>query len=356
MADLEPILNRISLNEQVVKQLLKKIRSDHKPGDRLSSEASLAKQFGISIITLRESLSVLAYRGLIERRHGSGTYVADPTASQWIAIYTNFDLSHPDLSYFHRRVPYHVKALLAEAGLRARIYTGPAPGNPPGEAIPSVPLSLIEDMELDTLRAVIALPPKGWKPFQNKGIPIIGTEPQAPLSVSLALNDFLTTALKTMFARGCRTAALLRWSNDPVEKQNWEDALAAFGMTTQPKWIAHGLDDPKEAPGWHVFRKLWHAYEEKPDCLIVTDDMLFREVSVAILYERIDVPSSLKVFTHFNKGSKIIIPFECSTFEVNPDSFAREIALLCQQQLVANSPKNRHIQVPIEIVECSLPN
>ena len=45
-------------------------------GTPLPSQRELAAQFGVSIMTLRQALQLLTDDGLIEARHGSGTYVA----------------------------------------------------------------------------------------------------------------------------------------------------------------------------------------------------------------------------------------------------------------------------------------
>jgi GntR family transcriptional regulator len=51
----------------------------HQPGDRLPSEGELARQLGISRSTLREAMSFLESHGLVTRRHGAGTFVAQPS-------------------------------------------------------------------------------------------------------------------------------------------------------------------------------------------------------------------------------------------------------------------------------------
>jgi GntR family transcriptional regulator len=47
------------------------------PGTALPAETSLAAQHGVALGTLRRALELLAEQGLIERRHGRGTFVRD---------------------------------------------------------------------------------------------------------------------------------------------------------------------------------------------------------------------------------------------------------------------------------------
>ena len=55
------------------------IRGGHKVGDRLPSERELAKQLSVGRSSLREAVQGLQTMGLVERRHGVGTFfVAEP--------------------------------------------------------------------------------------------------------------------------------------------------------------------------------------------------------------------------------------------------------------------------------------
>lgn len=49
-----------------------------KPGDRLPPERELCQMLNVSRMTLRQALTELEARGLIVRRQGDGTYVAEP--------------------------------------------------------------------------------------------------------------------------------------------------------------------------------------------------------------------------------------------------------------------------------------
>jgi GntR family transcriptional repressor for pyruvate dehydrogenase complex len=63
--------------EQIVDQIREMIRQGKlKPGDRLPAERELAKRLGISRASLRHGLRFLAAIGVLNSRHGSGTYIA----------------------------------------------------------------------------------------------------------------------------------------------------------------------------------------------------------------------------------------------------------------------------------------
>ncbi len=45
------------------------------PGDKIPSESSISKEYGVSLMTVRQAIGVLTERGLLERIQGSGTFV-----------------------------------------------------------------------------------------------------------------------------------------------------------------------------------------------------------------------------------------------------------------------------------------
>lgn len=45
------------------------------PGDRLQSETEMAKTYGVSIITVRNAISSMAEKGMVEKKQGKGTFV-----------------------------------------------------------------------------------------------------------------------------------------------------------------------------------------------------------------------------------------------------------------------------------------
>src|SRR5215469_9392929 len=67
----------------------------YSPGQKLPSEAALEAEFGISRITVVRALRELQQRGLVQRRAGSGTYVADAASSPEVGML--FGLLIPNL-------------------------------------------------------------------------------------------------------------------------------------------------------------------------------------------------------------------------------------------------------------------
>lgn len=59
-------------------------------GQRLPSERVLAKSFGVSRMTLRQGISLLVEEGVLQRKIGSGTYVANTRVQEKMSGTTSF--------------------------------------------------------------------------------------------------------------------------------------------------------------------------------------------------------------------------------------------------------------------------
>ncbi|UDM31904.1 GntR family transcriptional regulator [Lentilactobacillus laojiaonis] len=81
-----------------------------KIGDRIPSERELSIDFGVSRMTLRQAIQTLVDEGILERRVGSGTYVANQKVQEKMSTVTSFT----DLMLAQNKVPssktisYHI--------------------------------------------------------------------------------------------------------------------------------------------------------------------------------------------------------------------------------------------------------
>jgi GntR family transcriptional repressor for pyruvate dehydrogenase complex len=83
MSDVNPIkrIKAESLRAQVYAQLKEQLtRGAWEPGEKLPPELELCRLFGVSRVTVRAAIQQLEILGLVEVRHGDGTFVKDFSA------------------------------------------------------------------------------------------------------------------------------------------------------------------------------------------------------------------------------------------------------------------------------------
>lgn len=68
---------------QLMEELETSIRNGvYKPGDKIMTEAEVAKEYGVSLITVRKAVGSLMEKGLVMRKQGKGTFVTKPKYSR----------------------------------------------------------------------------------------------------------------------------------------------------------------------------------------------------------------------------------------------------------------------------------
>lgn len=68
---------KVTVVEAIVEQIVRQIQAGKlKPGDRLPSERQLIEMLGVSRSSVREALQGLVVMGMVESRHGQGSFVS----------------------------------------------------------------------------------------------------------------------------------------------------------------------------------------------------------------------------------------------------------------------------------------
>ena len=68
---------------QLMEELETSIRNGvYKPGDKIMTEAEMAREYGVSLITVRKAVGSLMEKGLVVRKQGKGTFVTKPKHSR----------------------------------------------------------------------------------------------------------------------------------------------------------------------------------------------------------------------------------------------------------------------------------
>jgi GntR family transcriptional regulator len=81
----------IPLYIQIAERLIAQIESGGlSPGEQLPPERDLSEKIGVNRMTLRRALHVLESQGLILRKHGVGTFVAEPKIDRQMEVVFRF--------------------------------------------------------------------------------------------------------------------------------------------------------------------------------------------------------------------------------------------------------------------------
>ncbi|TCI27843.1 FadR family transcriptional regulator [Exiguobacterium sp. SH3S2] len=79
-----------SFHENISKIRSLIVQASLAPGDRLPSERELAETLSISRASVREALRALSFLGIVETRHGGGTFLCEQDRHRYIEILSEF--------------------------------------------------------------------------------------------------------------------------------------------------------------------------------------------------------------------------------------------------------------------------
>lgn len=355
-------IRRQAVHEQVVAILRREIRTRHRPGDRLPSLRELVARFHVSLVSVTQAMVALTAEGLVERRHGSGNYVADRRTAGHVALLTELDILHPSTSRFFPYVFSELRNRLAAAGLDSRLYLG----RRQADAVPSftaVP-ELQRAVTAGTVRAVVALhsldETATWaRELATAGVPVLGDQAGHTYAVMPDMAGMITAAVDSALAQGRTRLGLLSWSPRPEAAppgprppdgpvvEAFRNALAASGARFNPQWCRGDIHPSARGAGWSEFRELWAASREKPDALIIADDMLLADAAQAWSELHVRVPEQLLVVSHVNRGcSTVPAGLSLITLEYDPQAHARALFDMLVPLLAGEAPPTPYLYVP----------
>jgi DNA-binding LacI/PurR family transcriptional regulator len=144
----------------------------------------------------------------------------------------------------------------------------------------------------------------------------------------------------------------------PTKLEEWRAAQRAFaaavtrgGGRTRPEWVCADQHPLRRGAGVAAFRQVWTSCDEKPDGLLVCDDVLFAEATLGILGLGARVPDELMIVTHANKGSDVLYPFPTVCMEYDLNWIAEETVKMLLG-LVNRTPPERAVRyAPFQWVE-----
>ena len=342
-------------NMRIPEQLAARLRArilggKHRPGEKMPSARKLAVEFGVSVSTLRAAEAILMHEGRLAGHPRSGVRVCPAGACFRVGVLSELNLLSTDCCY-HRDLANHTLRLLRACGMAATLYCGSLR---PGESsdAPTCPefWDALEHGRLDAVVVIDAPATEAWYwSMQNLPVPAVGTFTSFPMEDNALC--MIVPGLRALRAHGASRIAMLTWERGrafPV----FEQALAALGLVSGPSWIGGEFNPALPGSGWEAFRDIWTAEPEKPDGLLVTDDVLFRDAALAIAELGIDVPGELKVATLANSSLSLpAVAIPHTRFEFDPMTDAQALVDLLERRLAGEAPPAEPVRRPFAVVE-----
>lgn len=330
IADKDQML-RVPLHVQIADRLRKEILNRGKPGEKVGSQNELARRFGVSAITVREAVGTLVQAGLLERRHGSGTYIRDTNAGKAIGVLIEQDISCPGTSFYWTRITQQLRLQFEDAGFSTRLYAGHSKVGSPEPSKPTC-AEFWQDLKEDRIRglAIVGTPlNEGWlRELRERRIPFVSTSMNEVLPDST--EAMIREGTRYLVDHGRRHIAVLTWGTPDrpfVEYAAFKKEMAACRIPVRHAWVYQaGLSTHDVFAGMDGFRTIWNADRIKPDGLLICSDRLLHSALSAIHLMEVNVPHDLLIVAHTHRGeSNGDLPVPIVRMEVDPDTHAKRL-------------------------------
>ena len=296
------------------------------PGARLPTMAQLAQELGISVMTLNRALSELEAQGIVVRRQGSGTYVAEDLSQSAIALVYDRDVFGPQASPFCALLLHEATKQANQNNEKFGLYLCAPDADTP------VPPDLEEAIKSRRLSGVLFAGesnPVALQWLLDQKIPLVALSyaPVAPFRVRIDHAQTAYLGALELAARGCKTIAL--WipggvGIGPQSRDEGFEELQAFGRALDESGLSYdaklvfGLEQLSagvpEAPvqsnreqGRVAAQETFGAPRERwPDGVVCLDDMMTLGALAEMKKLGVEVGQGVEMATHTNRGSQLL--------------------------------------------------
>jgi DNA-binding LacI/PurR family transcriptional regulator len=337
------------------------------PNARMPTFASLCGQTRVSKATLDAALGQLEAQGIVMRRQGAGIFVSSHLRRS-IALVCDPQFSlEPRLRGFWELIVREARLRVAGSNYDLTFHFSMIETDSAIEGPPLHP-ALMEDIRAGRVQGVmtVGLPEQAVEWISEQGVAVVVFAGPGPVSVNLDGVDVVNLGVEALVARGCRHLAL--WSEtwrepecsngagDPVEARAFCRALAARGLEFHSNWLrpqAHETPGPSSydlAYIWarEVFRTPRAGW---PDGLLITNDILTRDVMPAL--QKLDIVPNrdIVIASHANTDSPVLRAYEddLTLIEYNSGAIVQTMFDQLETLLRGDSVAHRHVIIKPKI-------
>jgi DNA-binding LacI/PurR family transcriptional regulator len=260
---------------------------------------------------------------------------------------------------YHRAWFHALRDFLLENGVETRLYFA---HHVPTEFYQDIDYPpLFEDLDRHMLSGLFAcnLPEDEAlvsRHFGDLDIPVIGNRDVFPHRLSHGSRESMLAGLRMLTDAGASRLAVMGWGgfgcNEATCRRDIEHCRAALAESVElpDKWVRFDLHPNLKGAGWEEFREIWVGNRQKPDGLMVCDDMLLPDIAVALDELRIAVPDRLKVAALTNAGLTSPTRFPLAKVEIDVETHARAAGRLMLDLIAGNAPDDKVVGPEFSLV------
>jgi len=264
----------------------------------------------------------LVEEGYLTVRKGVGTFVASVAPQQAVGLLMNESCFHPQTTPFPYVLGQKLEAALAAAGYAVKRFTERHGAEFTGGLAVD---GLADSLQRGRLRGLVMancdLPMvlDRMPLWRDHGVPCASVHTYGLQAYNVAFDyaALLDQALGYFAAQGRARVAFL--CSEDVLRELAGARARHPQMRIRPEWLRPLTPAPSpEADGFAALSALW-SLKQRPDALLVSDDIVTKGVAQAALKLGIRVPEQLLIVHAANSDTGVFYPFAMPRIEYNLD-------------------------------------
>jgi DNA-binding LacI/PurR family transcriptional regulator len=324
-------------------------------GMRFPSTHVLAKLWKTHPSLVHSALVPLTKEGWLKRVNRVGTFVSrpEPRIERVGVYYPNESFLNAEHA-FSCKLLFELARLLRAEGVGISTWMDPRPREEQRRSWPV----LVEAVRERKIHALVVTA-TNWEYIRwlrHLAVPTaIMTSGNVPDQVAYDFGQFGALVLDALVRQGCKSVGLIALKGpgftnpdgskhmDTIFYQDFVDRATDLGLRIRNEWMRYSMQEIypmsyHEQFGYEQFLALW-SQPDRPEGLVVWPDTVAKGVILAVKKLGVDVPGSLKLVLHRNRGIPVFCPVPASFVESDAAEGAAALWKQVQRQFRGEAPK-----------------
>lgn len=377
MTQLQSILSRQKI--QGVCASINRLADELGPGAKLPTVRKMCQQLQISVATLNDALRVLEDQRVITRRQGSGVFVSESVHHKTIGLVFGTNIFDGIVSPFYAQLIEHCRQRAAMHREQFRFFLDVPQLHGYADQIP-VHNDLEDAVMRKQLDGVLLVAhrkdQKQWLLDHQVPVVELGGDDKPNVQTHSCMN-MIQMGVEALAQLGKKRIAMVTPMGEyrGGDQPEFDGDLVIFRQAMQQQGLPvheqsiwqniHRADamsktQPRGDQGWRAMHDLWkQPRSERPDALLVLDDMLTLGMLSAMPVLGIRLNRDLIIATHANAGSPALHHYEehLIRLEVDPgvfiDNMFDQLHAIFEHQMLPKTRVNLPVlKIPEAIRQC----